>query len=388
MSRRTEGKARSLRSTAFAVMCLLLPATAPASEHALLLDGAASSLLLDITRAGNRLVAVGERGHILHSEDSGGHWTQAEVPTAVMLTRVFFLDDRRGWAVGHDGNILASDDGGVHWTLQRDGISEQARINRERLSRARQEEATLRTALASAEGDDAAAVAQKLEEAAHAVEVASEVLHEPVYPPPLMSIWFADASHGWAAGAFGTLLYTRDGGRKWDDRGWALDNPEGLHFNGVAGDRSGNLYLASEWGYVFRSGDSGSHWEAVATGYDGSFFGVLVNPASGSVFAYGLRGTIYRSGDRGLTWQALDSPTRSSLFGATATADGELLFVGDDSAVLLSRDDGETFQFLPQPRRRQLTGVVSLGNSRFWASGEGGSAALVTGAQTAGGVQR
>ena len=48
---------------------------------ALKMESASTSLLLDVTRAGERLVAVGERGHIVISDDRGKTWTQAEVAT-------------------------------------------------------------------------------------------------------------------------------------------------------------------------------------------------------------------------------------------------------------------------------------------------------------------
>src|SRR5690554_3907461 len=67
-------------------------------------DRAHKSLLLDITRADNRLVAVGGHGHIIYSDDNGIHWKQAKVPVAVTLTKVFFVSGQIGWAVGHDGD--------------------------------------------------------------------------------------------------------------------------------------------------------------------------------------------------------------------------------------------------------------------------------------------
>src|SRR6185369_10757001 len=74
---------------------------------------ASSSLLLDLALAGNRMVAVGERGHVLLSDDQGATWRQAKsVPTRVMLTAVFFVDADYGWAVGHDETILNTVDGG------------------------------------------------------------------------------------------------------------------------------------------------------------------------------------------------------------------------------------------------------------------------------------
>jgi photosystem II stability/assembly factor-like uncharacterized protein len=77
---------------------------------------AATSLLLDLGLAGKRLVAVGERGHVLLSDDQGATWRQARsVPTRDMLTAVYFVDADYGWAVGHDETILNTTDGGETW---------------------------------------------------------------------------------------------------------------------------------------------------------------------------------------------------------------------------------------------------------------------------------
>ena len=289
----------------FGVWCLLglklltSPVWAQTPDYALHLPKAGESLLLDIAAAGHRLVAVGERGHVLYSNDGGDSWVQAEVPTTVMLTRVFFIDDRRGWAVGHDGNILASRDGGVSWELQRHGMSDQAQINEARAGRARRALGDLRDQVAVARQEERAALQGALEEAKYQWDTAREALDSPVYAPPLMDAWFADENQGWASGAYGTLLRTGNGGRDWADWSHKADNPDELHLNGVVGTSDGQLFLASEWGIVFRSTTGGETWEQLETGYDGSFFGLLVSPTSGSVFAYGLRGTVYRSTDGG-----------------------------------------------------------------------------------------
>ncbi len=43
---------------------------------------AARSMLLGVAQAGPRLVAVGERGIIVYSDDQGQSWTQASVPVS------------------------------------------------------------------------------------------------------------------------------------------------------------------------------------------------------------------------------------------------------------------------------------------------------------------
>ncbi len=346
------------------------------TDYALIMPRAATSLLLDIAVAGDRLVAVGERGHILYSQDRGKSWIQAKVPTSVMLTRVFFISGSSGWAVGHDGNILATTDGGVNWVLQRDGVSDQALINEERVARAEGEIRELQQRLAAVPAVEQADLPGELEEAKSALALAREVMDEPVYAPPLMDVWFASEEHGWASGAFGSLLHTSNGGRSWEDAGYTLNSSEEPHLNGVVGDSSGTLYLASEWGTVFFSTSGGESWQAVETGFEGSFFGLLVNPESDSVFAYGLLGTIYRSVDRGRSWQQLDSKTRSSLFGATSTAGGTLVFVGQNGAAVSTEDDGDDFSPLDTGTDRGLHGVIALSDRRFVVTGEGGSSRL------------
>src|SRR5690606_23612359 len=103
-------KALSLLSVC-SVLALAAPLPLQAADAAAVLSIesplAVTSLLLDVTHAGKRLVAVGDRGHILFSEDAGRNWVQARVPSRQLLTAVYFVDDKHGWAVGHDAQILA-----------------------------------------------------------------------------------------------------------------------------------------------------------------------------------------------------------------------------------------------------------------------------------------
>lgn len=70
--------------------------------------------------AGERVVAVGDHGIVLLSDDQGRQWRQARsVPLSTPLTGVSFVDARHGWAVGHWGAILSTADGGESWQVQR-----------------------------------------------------------------------------------------------------------------------------------------------------------------------------------------------------------------------------------------------------------------------------
>jgi len=226
----------------------VLAAAAPASDVVYSIESAkaAKSLMLDVVQAGKRLVAVGDRGHILYSDDQGKTWTQAKVPSRALLTSVFFVDDKHGWAVGHDAQILASEDGGVTWTKQFEDLKRES---------------------------------------------------------PLLDVWFKDVSSGFAVGAYGALLETTDGGKHWEDVSDRLDNEDQFHLNGIAAVKDAGLFIVGEQGSMFRSADWGQTWEKLEGPYEGSLFGVIGTAQPSTLLAYGLRGNLYRSTDFGSTWQ-------------------------------------------------------------------------------------
>jgi photosystem II stability/assembly factor-like uncharacterized protein len=83
---------------------------------------AAHALVYSLTRAGDRIIATGIRGHILYSDDFGHSWTQADsVPVRSALLDAHFPTPEKGWVVGHEGVILHSTDGGRNWVRQLDG---------------------------------------------------------------------------------------------------------------------------------------------------------------------------------------------------------------------------------------------------------------------------
>src|SRR5512142_193863 len=79
----------------------LILAAATASSGGDLLDvpakktpHAAYKMLLGVATAGKRLVAVGDRGIVTYSDDQGQTWLQADVPVSVMLTAVYFVNEK------------------------------------------------------------------------------------------------------------------------------------------------------------------------------------------------------------------------------------------------------------------------------------------------------
>jgi photosystem II stability/assembly factor-like uncharacterized protein len=258
-------------------------------------------------------VTVGERGHVLVSDDGGHSFRQQPAPTRATLTAVYFLDREHGVAVGHDEVILHTSDGGEHWT---------------------------------------------------------RVHFAPQTQQPFLNVWFGAGAAGYAVGAYSTLFESRDGGAAWAAQEFAPqraqpqvagagDSDEGVtqpHLYALVAGPGTRLYIAAEAGHLYRSDDTGASWRELGSPYAGSFFGLLTL-AGDSLLAFGLRGHVFRSDDGGATWAALDSHTNALLSGAARLRDGTVLIVGLSGVVLVSHD-ARTFRLHQEADRRGFSAVA------------------------------
>ena len=288
---------------------------------------ASQSLLLDITKIGQtKLVAVGERGHILLSID-GSQWQQAEVPVQSTLTAVYFINESHGWAVGHDATILASTDGGASWQIQQ---------------------------------------------------------HLPQVEKPLLDVLFTDENNGIAIGAYGLFYRTNDGGQHWtieyhneflypedqeylaelklQDEEAYLDEQSSIlpHFNRVVADGR-TLYMVGEIGLIAKSNDVGVSWQKFDEIYAGSFYDINRTQA-GNLVVVGLRGHIFRSLKNGTPWQESNSGVTALLSSIVLSDDQRIFILGNNGVLLESRDDGVTFTEHPQKDGKALISGVWFNN--------------------------
>ncbi|MEH6635945.1 MAG: YCF48-related protein [Halioglobus sp.] len=345
---------------------------ANATQYAPLMPLASRSLLLDITGAGDRIVVVGERGHILYSDDNGSSWLQARVPTTQMLTGVFFIDQQRGWAVGHDGLILVSDDGAVSWRIQRDGIAAQHQANLEKREQVHRQIGNLKLAIASAGAEGLPQLETQLEELVMDLEDADLALEEDVFTSPLMAVWFQDHNRGWAVGAFGAVVVTTDGGNHWAARQDLLDNPDEFHLNTITGDGAGRVFIAGEGGVMYRSMDNGQSWGSIDSVYEGSWFGAIFSEKQQTLLVFGLRGNLFRSTNFGDTWEPIANNTHITLAGGTVAANGDIALAGGAGTLMLSKDGGASFQSSVVPDRLGLSSAM-VSNGRLIVIGQGGT---------------
>jgi len=258
---------------------------------------APESLLLDIDANSTQLIAVGERGHILLSED-GVSWQQQDVPSLATLTAVELLGDK-AWAVGHDASILFSSDAGKSWQIQQ---------------------------------------------------------FLPDLQKPLLDVLFFDHKHGLAIGAYGLFFRTMDGGVTWtseahpeflhpDDQLYleelkaedeSLYQQELLsimpHLNRVnkVGD---TLYLAGEVGLLAKSDDMGRSWQRLEVDYYGSFFDINTT-VDGELLAAGLRGNVFAFDEQSQTWRRIDNSSQSSFNSIVPIDKSRTLILGNNGRIL------------------------------------------------------
>ncbi len=348
-------------------------AQAAPPDYSVILPKASKSLLLDIARAGERLVAVGERGHILYSDNKGNSWQQAKVPTLQMLTAVTFVNSKDGWAVGHDGLVLQTSDGGENWVVQYDGLEKQKKKNIENTLSIRERIDSLKAAMNSNSDDSVIQdLEEQLEEAKLDLEDAESVMKEAVNTPPFMDVLFTSSKDGWVVGAFGQFIHTRDGGQSWQDYSSRLDNLDELHLNALAAGGAGEIFIVGEAAMNFRSLDGGENWQAGNLPYDGSLFSLVGDADASRLMTFGLRGNTFISVDKGLNWEQVDAATDTTLNGAWLAANGEIVAVGSGGLVAHAKGMEKPFASFKRSDRLGLSSVIKIGKSKYVAAGMGG----------------
>jgi len=316
---------------------------APASMSPL----ASKSLLEAVTHIDDRVVAVGQRGHILVSTDGGASWKQSPVPVSSDLTAVCFVDATHGWAVGQDGVVLHSDDGGSTWRVQLDGRTANDLL------------VAAMTRKADADPSDSAK--KLLGEAQRYKEQGPD--------KPFLDVWFADAQNGYVVGAYNLIFRTADGGKTWESWFDRTDNPKFLNLYAIRRVGS-DLYIAGESGLLLKLDATAERFRAVDSGYAGSFFGLA--DAKGAVLAFGLRGNVFRSDDGGKTWTKVDVGLPAAIVASTRTTGDATLLADVGGRVVATDDGGRTFRKLALKQSTPLAGLAEVADGRLAIAGPRG----------------
>lgn len=320
---------------AFAAPSAVDPFVDPLDAAAMVNRNIDGSPLMAVANAGERLVAVGMRGLVAASDDGGKHWAQVPVPVRSDLLALSFPNASDGWAVGHDGVVLHTADGGRSWVKQFDGRVASVAL--------------------------AAAYRKRIDAGAKTLQPFLDqlVLNYRAGPSvPFLGVCFTDALHGMAVGAFGMAIVTDDGGKSWSPALERIDNPQFLHLDAVRAI-AGVRYIVGEQGHIYREQADTGRFQAIETGYSGSFFGVAGQ--GDIVLAYGLKGTLYRSDDRGANWRAVHTSLHGAVTGVTWLPERRAFAIVTAAAESVLYDPAAgTFKAFKPDRPSVFTAVQAL----------------------------
>ena len=220
------------------------------------------------------------RSYLLKTVDGGASWSRVEVTGAdvdVLLTRVAFIDDTRGWAFGEMGALYTTTDGGVNWSRQ-------------------------------------------------------------VLPTKhlLLGGAFLAAGQGWLVGAGNTILYYNADGDSWRAGSLPLITP--TRFNAVAFVDQRRGWAVGERGLMLVTMNGGRSWLAQESNVRVDLSDVkFVNRHTG--WAVGAEGTIIHTKDGGAHWQVEPSDTRHPLERLSVVERGRAWAVGFGGTIITYTGD-------------------------------------------------
>lgn len=305
--------------------------------------------LVAVTRAGRRIVACGEQGIIIYSDDNGRTWTQASVPVTVLITCVAFVTPTLGWAAGNFGVILNTVDGGQTWQTQLNGLQAN--------------QLTLEAAQAAvAHNSDVPGMAFAMRRATAFVQGGPN--------RPFLTMLAFSTQKVMVFGAYRLTMLTTDGGKTWVD--WSLhvyDNlSHDLYDATIVGQQ---IYVVGEAGLVFRSADDGESFLPVAPTSDATLFGVL-GAQDGSVIVFGVAGTCLRSTDGGNSWTVVDLGTQDGMTAGRVLEQGVIVLASENGGLFVSKNHGLTFDAISAPNPRSIFDIEEVADDKFIVVGDTG----------------
>jgi len=203
--------------------------------------------------AAGKIWLSGSNGKIV-ALSKDGRVERLKTPTERTLQDIAAWDAEHAVAVGNDGLILHTADGGVSWTQATDVPRSQVanKLNRVRV------------------GSDGMAL---------------------------------------AAGEMGSLLISRDQGKRWT----RLRPEEDVAWNDAAFLADGRIIAVGEFGRIVVSGDGGANWKEIKGPVQSSLMAVSFRDAANGV-AVGLEGVALVTRDGGNSWSSLDLKAHDHLF--------------------------------------------------------------------------
>lgn len=296
---------------------------------------------------GKVLIAIGERGVILRSEDSGRHWSLSDVRGAASDLRAVIHHPPSGaWiAAGTHGTILRSLDAGRTWTA----LEHDLKLTFESLFFEPRSGALLIGGEAGIVGRSTdAGVSWRLERIR---------MQEPVTP---ITAFHSLPGQLLATSALGRFLTSVDGGATWQ-----LHSMGGnAYFTDAVFDPEHRVALmTSHVGDVFRLVAGEDSWERVELTFAGHkkyLSAIRYDARTKSLLVAGHHGLAARSSDGGRTWQQANTGFATSMESLAHLGGGRYIGFGEGGFICASKDHGSRWHVIAPSLSLNLRELVAL----------------------------
>jgi photosystem II stability/assembly factor-like uncharacterized protein len=255
----------------------------------------------------NRGWAVGSRGTLLSTIDSGKTWQKQAQPTGDAIRDIYFSDEENGWLVcersiydlrSNDearAYLLKTNDGGQHWSrVSMRGANVDARLTRAIFTRGGR---------AWAFGEGGAIYATR-DAGSNWIKLQAPTRYL------LLGGTFIDDQSGWLVGAGSTILQTSDGGETWHHA--RLPDETRVRFTATSFVNARMGWAVGSRGTIYRTINGGRSWQPQVSGISADLMDVKFFDALEG-WTVGAEGAILHTSDGGLHWTVERSVTPHTL---------------------------------------------------------------------------
>lgn len=185
----------------------------------------------------------------------------------------------------------------------------------------------------------------------------------------LNSIFFTDASNGYAVGDGGKILKTTNGGTNWNSQtSGTLSQLNSVFFTSPT-----TGYVVGASGLIRKSTTSGTSWTAQTSNTTSYLYGVYFTDINNG-YAVGFSGTILKTTNGGTNWTSKTSNTTDALYSVyfTSTSTGYAVGGATSSLILKTIDGGTTWTPQSCAAASILKSVYFTGVDTGYVAGDAG----------------
>ena len=279
-------------------------------------------------------------------------WRQVESGTSAHLYGIHFVDAKHGWAVGTVGTVLSTVDGGTTWTASSASKDTLTQVNFTTPNNG------WITSIGQVHYTASGGATWRLQ---HQTRSQSKKPHG------ILDIYFVSTTEGWAVGGKGTVLWTENGGGRWE----SLRDLSDKHLWGVHFVDPEHGWIVGEEGEVLHTQDGGKRWVRQKSSAEQPLLAVHFASLTYG-WIVGTNGLILHTTDGGRTWLRQKSPINQNLRDVAFHDEKRGWAVGEKGLILHTTDGGNTWNRYPSPAQYNLQNIY-LNKNVGWIVGANGT---------------